>query len=201
VIPPLVMRYPQTAADVSRLDGSTRPAAENTPPPVPKRPAIVPVLRPPGAIDEASFLAGCTRCNECMEACPYDAILPAPSRMRQAAGTPMIDPDVSPCLMCSDAPCVNACEPKVLSHQASRLMGTARITEQLCLAHHGTTCTVCDERCPVSGAIRCEGGKPMIDESRCTGCGVCRFVCPAPENAILLMPIFARPPRPASPTG
>ncbi len=36
-------------------------------------------------------------------------------------------------------------------------------------------------------------GKPTVNEATCTGCGVCRSVCPAPENAILLMPIFLRP--------
>jgi ferredoxin-type protein NapG len=27
----------------------------------------------------------------------------------------------------------------------------------------------------------------------CTGCGVCQFVCPAPHNAVLLMPVPERP--------
>ncbi|WP_236625063.1 4Fe-4S binding protein [Rhodopirellula sp. SWK7] len=36
-------------------------------------------------------------------------------------------------------------------------------------------------------------GKPTVVEDACTGCGVCRYVCPAPENAILLMPALARP--------
>ena len=105
----------------------------------------------------------------------------------------MLDPDQQPCLMCEDFPCITACEPGVLTHRIPKVMGTAKVTEHLCLAYHGTTCTVCSERCPVSDVIDVREGKPVIDEARCTGCGVCRFVCPAPENAILLMPTFQRP--------
>ena len=75
-------------------------------------------------------------------------------------------------------------------------MGTARITPQTCLAWNAMTCTVCLEQCPVEGAIVMESGKPRVLEEHCTGCGVCRHVCPAPENAVLLMPTFIRPARP-----
>lgn len=157
------------------------------------RAPTIPMFRPPGAISEAQFLAGCTRCNECAQACPHHAIRPAPERLGPLAGTPTIEPDLAACMMCEDFPCIQACEPGVLSDAASKVMGTARITEPLCLAHQGTTCTVCSERCPVEGAIVVTRGRPSVDETTCTGCGVCRFVCPAPENAILLMPAFLRP--------
>ncbi|MGV3484968.1 MAG: 4Fe-4S dicluster domain-containing protein [Planctomycetaceae bacterium] len=186
----LVMRYPQTLADVT---GPTPAANAAQPNNFSARRRTIPVLRPPGAIDEASFLAQCTRCNRCVEACPHDAIVHAPARLREAAGTPMLDPDRSPCRMCDDLPCITACEPNVLTSLVPVLMGTAKVTEHLCLAHHGTTCTVCSERCPVAGAIQLDQGKPTVDESACTGCGICRYVCPAPENAILLMPTFHRP--------
>lgn len=158
----------------------------------PSRAAAIPVFRPPGAIEESQFLAGCTRCNACAAACPHQAIVQAPNRLRGLQGTPILDPDSQPCLMCEDTPCISACEPGVLSNAAPKIMGTARVTEHLCLAHHGTICTVCSERCPVEGAIEVADGKPTIAGDVCTGCGVCRYVCPAPENAILLMPMFAR---------
>ncbi|WP_315852633.1 4Fe-4S dicluster domain-containing protein [Rhodopirellula islandica] len=153
----------------------------------------IPVHRPPGAIDEFQFLAGCTRCGDCITACPYNAIVQAPDRLGAVAGTPVIDADTSACLMCEDFPCIASCEPGVLVDTIPPIMGTARITEHLCLAHHSTTCTVCSERCPVDDAIAVTDGKPVIKEDTCTGCGVCRYVCPAPENAILLMPAFSRP--------
>ncbi|WP_442510954.1 4Fe-4S dicluster domain-containing protein [Novipirellula sp. SH528] len=187
--PPLVMRYPRTTREVGAVDAE--PEKSSTPNAARRR--TIPVLRPPGAIDEESFLNECTRCNRCIEVCPHDAIIHAPPRMREAAGTPMIDPDHQPCMMCDDFPCITACEPGVLTTHVRPMMGTAVVTEHLCLAHHGTTCTVCSERCPVEGAIQVSEGKPKVKESACTGCGVCRYVCPAPENAILLMPAFIRP--------
>jgi ferredoxin-type protein NapG len=186
------MRYPKTLREVGAGDSDIIENTEQIPAFAARRRSI-PVLRPPGAIDEIRFLEGCTRCDECRKACPHDAIIHAPARMREAAGTPMIDADHQACLMCEDFPCITACEPGVLSSLVPPMMGTAKVTEHLCLAHHGTTCTVCSERCPVEGAIAVNNGKPTVNEASCTGCGVCRYVCPAPENAILLMPSFLRP--------
>lgn len=152
-----------------------------------------PVLRPPGAIEEEAFLDGCTKCNACVEACPHDAITHAPLRFRRAAGTPMIDPIESPCRMCEDFPCISACEPNVLRMSMPKKMGIARIDMFTCLAHTGSYCTVCSEHCPVDGAIELTNGKPRINEETCTGCGVCQHVCPAPANAVLLMPVKERP--------
>jgi ferredoxin-type protein NapG len=211
---PLVMRYPKTADDIepSEATKAEPPKPEPTTRHIggiaieavaptrltPTQAKTIPVFRPPGAIEEGQFLAGCTRCNDCADACPHDAIRKAPERLGSIAGTPTIQADTAACMMCEDFPCIAACEPGVLVDSIPKIMGTARVTEQLCLAHHGTTCTVCSERCPVQGAIRVADGKPTIVEHACVGCGVCRYVCPAPENAILLMPAFLRPALPTT---
>ncbi len=160
----------------------------------------IPVFRPPGAVEESQFLAGCTRCGDCITACPYQAIRLAPatdsmiaSRQR-IVGTPIVDADVQACLMCEDFPCIAACQPGVLSPTNPPIMGTAFITAQLCLAYQQTPCSVCSQHCPVEDVIRVDDGKPAITQDNCTGCGVCRQVCPAPENAILLMPALSRLP-------
>lgn len=201
----LVMRYPKTGRDVKPEDDPLPASSSRTiggiaiDPVAPTKLSVsktartLPVFRPPGAIEENQFLAGCTRCSDCRDACPYDAIRKAPERLGAIAGTPVIEADTAACLMCEDFPCITACEPGVLVHSHPKVMGTAKVTQHLCLAHHGTTCTVCSERCPVDGALNVSEGKPTIDEEVCTGCGVCRYVCPAPENAILLMPTFNRP--------
>lgn len=161
----------------------------------------LPIHRPPGAVDEVSFLSGCTRCNDCISACPVGAIVIAPDRFREAAGTPMIDPHASACIMCEDAPCIAACKPGVLRPDQPRKMGVAWIQTMACLAHTGSFCTVCSERCPVPNAISLQAGKPTIHAEACTGCGVCAGVCPAPTNAVVVMPLADRPriPREQSP--
>ena len=168
------------------------PASQHTPPSE-RFVRSFPVLRPPGAVREEDFLAGCTKCEACIQACPHHSIIQAPIRFRRAAGTPMIDPVQQPCWMCADYPCIAACEPQVLQLGLPKQMATARIESFSCLAWQGSFCTVCSEQCPVPDAIRLDAGKPRIVEKVCTGCGVCQYVCPAPENAILLMPLPERP--------
>lgn len=174
------------------LSALAREMAGPAPPARLARPAaFVPVLRPPGAVPEADFLAGCTRCGDCIRACPHRAIILAPERLRGAGGTPIIDPAAQPCLMCPDTPCITACAPMVLRRPDDEPIppiGTARIATVDCLAHQGTTCTTCSERCPVEGAIVLTGGRPQVDPGRCTGCGICHHVCPAPRNAVLVLP-------------
>ena len=69
------------------------------------------------------------------------------------------------------------------------------IQTNLCLAWRHVPCSVCRERCPESGAIAVEEGRPMIVADRCTGCGDCVAVCPAPIMAIR-MQRAARPENP-----
>lgn len=205
---PLVKRYPKSADDLDTQQRDPVAASAQLPartvagisieavPPTSVSSAslrTIPVFRPPGAIEERQFLAGCTRCNDCSTACPHNAIRPASLRIAAVAGTPTIEADIVACQMCEDFPCIAACKPGVLTNQIPAIMGTAIITAHLCLAYHGTTCTVCSERCPVEGAIAVASGRPTINEQVCTGCGVCRYVCPAPENAVLLMPALFRP--------
>ena len=171
------------------------PAREPADSPVqasPKSEKLLTILRPPGAVDERAFLAGCTKCNECANACPVEAIFSAPPRFGSAAGTPMIDPMQAPCVMCEDTPCIAACEPNVLQAELGLRMGTAKIKQPHCLAFNGTICTVCSERCPVEGALALDQGRPVINEQACTGCGVCQYVCPAPYNAIAILPVASR---------
>jgi Pyruvate/2-oxoacid:ferredoxin oxidoreductase delta subunit len=69
----------------------------------------------------------------------------------------------------------------------------ALILDRFCLAHQGSFCTVCIERCPEPGAILTENGKPCVVADLCTGCRVCHDVCPAPKKAVFFV---SRKPRP-----
>ena len=182
------------SAPVRRLDLDGAPAPRGAF----GRGRVLPVHRPPGALPEAEFLAGCTRCMDCARACPHEAIVTAPARLQAAAGTPVIDAASAPCLLCADMPCVTACAPGVLRSDRPQRMGSARVVERACLGALGLGCTVCVERCPVPGVMRLERGRPVIEAAACVGCGVCLHVCPAPEKAILLLPLPDRPPTLAS---
>ncbi len=142
--------------------------------------------RPPGAVAEGQFLASCTRCGECVTACPPRAILCAPPEAgEKRAGTPFIDPIRQPCVMCIDTPCITACEPGVLRDELPRKMADARVDKLACLAWLGQPCRLCVDQCPVEGAISMDDAhRPAISPEACTGCGVCVQVCPAPRNAI-----------------
>ncbi|MBK1879889.1 4Fe-4S binding protein [Pelagicoccus mobilis] len=63
----------------------------------------------------------------------------------------------------------------------------AVIQGRYCLAYQNSFCSVCSERCPESGAIEVRKGIPTVDADHCTGCGICRDLCPAPTNAILMI--------------
>lgn len=174
---------------VQRLDA---PAPRPEPRRLRRSGRALPIHRPPGAVAEAEFLAGCTKCSDCAGACPHEAIRPGGARLGAAQGTPVIDAASAPCYSCEDRRCATACLPGVLSPRGSGRMGEARIVDHSCLAVRGVGCSTCVEQCPVPGAIRLERGRPRIDPEHCTGCGVCLFVCPAPQKAILLLPARAR---------
>ncbi len=141
----------------------------------------VPLLRPPGAISEKQFLQACSRCDECIHACPKDAIQRAPKKMGFLVfNTPYIDPMRNPCVMCTDLPCISACPDKALlpvQELTDVNMGYAILDKKKCQAYGETFCQQCVIDCPVPGAIFQVNDKPVIDKNICTGCGVCMRSC------------------------
>jgi ferredoxin-type protein NapG len=170
-------------------------------PPAPTLPVL---HRPPGAIEELAFTAQCTKCDACVQACPVDAITHAPTIFAKAAGTPIIEPKTKACVMCDERACIAACQTEgsgVLDPALPEKMGTARVLQPSCLAFMGESCQTCYDECPVEGAIELVAGVPSIDAGPCTGCGKCQEVCPAPRNAIAIIPMAKRPPRKTLDTG
>ena len=151
--------------------------------------------RPPGAVAEGQFLAACTRCDACSDACPPKAIRIADNTFGpRREGTPYIDAAIQACVMCEDTPCIQACEPGVLRHELPVRMALVQVHEGGCLAWQGEPCIVCADACPVEGAITHDpGSRPRIDESHCTGCGTCLQVCPVGSDGIHLEPAPTRP--------
>ncbi len=71
--------------------------------------------RPPGAMDEPSFTAECSGCDQCMAACPHNVIMIEDMEAR----LPVIFPEEAPCLSCEGYPCVASCPTDALSFQNS----------------------------------------------------------------------------------
>lgn len=79
----------------------------------------------------------------------------------------------------------------------------AVIAGRHCLAYQGTSCTTCVEHCPIDGALLLEKGLPRVVPAICTGCRLCQEACPAPQEAIRIVPRppGMPPPSPAETTG
>jgi ferredoxin-type protein NapG len=164
-------------------------------------------LRPPGALDEADFLAACIRCGLCVRDCPYDTLALAElGHDGPATGTPFFIARETPCEMCDDIPCVAACPTGALDKGLTNIddadMGVAVLIDQeTCLNALGLRCDVCYRVCPaIDKAITLElqhnvrSGHhaifmPTVHSDACTGCGKCEKSCVLPgEAAIKVLP-------------
>ena len=130
-------------------------------------------LRPPGAVGEAIFLERCTKCSDCLKACPHESIV------IHQDGTPVIYPDQMPCYLCDDTPCIAACATEALLPVGSvneARMGVAVINHRLCTAGQG--CHACVSKCPTDAlTMDFDAQRLVVAVERCVGCGMCEHVC------------------------
>lgn len=140
------------------------------------RTALVPSpQRPPWALAEAAFLSACTRCGECVSACPTGLLQTGAGRY------PYADFNHGHCTFCGD--CSRACAPHAIGADLAARPWDIRISiASSCLTEQGVVCRTCGELCEVA-AIRFTptlGGvsRPQLDAERCTGCGECLAPCP-----------------------
>lgn len=146
-------------------------------------------LRPPGAVEEASFLERCTKCSDCIEACPPGAIV-----AHGTDGTPVLFADQSPCVLCEDLPCIAACATEALlpvDRISDVHMGLAVITHRLCTASQG--CHACVSKCPTDAlAMDFESLRLAISSESCVGCGICESVCKTVNDHVAIRVTPAR---------
>ena len=138
-------------------------------------------LRPPGALDEVEFLATCTRCDACLDACPHHAIRKLSIDAGLAANTPFIEPRTQACLLCEDFPCITACDDHALLPVLCPEyveMGRALIKDA-CMTYENKVCTLCYDACPFPEKAIEIGSDyhPRVLEA-CVGCGLCEYACP-----------------------
>jgi ferredoxin len=125
------------------------------------------VVRPPGALPEAEFLARCTKCGQCMRICPSNVIQPAGLQAGlEGLWTPLLDFRIGTsgcqfnCVACGHLCPTAAIRPLSLAErmglgdftgQGPVRIGTAFIDRGRCLPWAmDRPCIVCQENCPVS---------------------------------------------------
>lgn len=142
--------------------GQARPKSEN---------------RPPWALAENEFIDRCTRCGDCLKACPTHILVVGDG------GYPTVSFAIGECTFCGD--CLHACHPGALRRDIPEQPAWPykALIEESCLPRHGVECRVCGDYCEPR-AIRFAprlGGSPLpkLDAERCTGCGACVAPCPA----------------------
>ncbi|MHB1398364.1 MAG: 4Fe-4S binding protein [Trichloromonadaceae bacterium] len=155
------------------------------------------LLRPPGAVAEAEFLARCIRCGECMKVCIGQALHPA-FLQAGAAGlwTPLLIARIGyceyNCTLCGQVCPTGAIRLLPLEEKRKTVIGLAVFDRDRCLPFaRGEECLVCEEHCPTpQKAILFEEQEvifegtprrlkiPRVVTKRCIGCGICETRCP-----------------------
>ena len=161
------------------------------------------LIRPPGALPEMEFLALCSRCGECMVACPTNTLQPI---WLDAGFMGLFSPGLnlrrgycSPdCRMCGEICPTDAIRNLSKEERVWAKTGTAVIFRRKCLAwEQQKSCMVCDEVCPYKAVeFRKELGNPVpvpqVREEKCAGCGYCEHFCPVQnQSAIVVTPMGA----------
>lgn len=142
-------------------------------------------IRPPGALAENLFLDQCSRCADCLPACPTNIIVSGNGQY------PKLDFSKGECTFCNR--CIQACPSGALVQEVAQAPWLLASIGSACLAVSGVDCRICGEACPEQ-AIRFRpaiGGiaQPDFNAGQCTGCGAC--VAPCPTQAISMEAHYA----------
>ena len=143
-----------------------------------------PVVRPPGAQDDALFYAGCIHCQKCIEMCPKHAI--TISHLEDGIlqmRAPKMDFKAGWCDFCEEVEggpvCYAVCPTDAIQRieEPTVDIGIAVLKKEWCLAYRGTGCHSCVDACEYDALELDEAGIPVVDEDACNGCGACEFDC------------------------
>ncbi len=153
-------------------------------------------LVPPGSFSAAHLAEHCTACQLCISECPNQVLHPSNGL------STLMQPEMQfkdgacrpECTRCSHVCPTGAIRPITRAEKSSIQIGHAVWIGKNCLINtDGITCGNCARHCP-NGAIQMMMKNPnddyspkipVVDTTRCIGCGMCESVCPArPFSAI-----------------
>jgi len=153
------------------------------------RPSETKTIHPPGATEPALYNVLCSRCGNCIKACPTKILLPDSDFSNPLSWmTPAVSFKSGYCLETCNL-CGKVCPTGAItlfSTEAKRslFMGTAHIRTADCYLSNNRECIKCREACKYNAVAFLQESNifnmlPAIDPQKCVGCGACEVVCPA----------------------
>ncbi len=148
-----------------------------------KSPRLEPnAIHPPWSLETSAFIEKCTRCDECISACPEKIL------KKGDGGYPEVNFIAGECTFC--AKCVEACDSGAFKKTATKGddlkpedAWNLNITfKENCLSLNAVICRACGDHCDeqaIQFKLKLGGiSEPQVDHEECTGCGACVSVCP-----------------------
>lgn len=145
-------------------------------------------IRPPGSLPEPFFTALCSRCGNCIQACPTGLLKPIQSGLRIATPKADFTPDDPTwcnehCRSCSEVCPTGAIRPFEIKDKKDLPFAQAVFVFEYCRLYDDVECSVCSRECPYE-AVSYQWSEEeyrrmvVIDNEKCTGCGWCLATCP-----------------------
>ena len=121
-------------------------------------------------------MENCSHCEqECVSSCSQ-SIIRLHMDEHTRAGTPWLDFSVTGCTFCGD--CAEAC-PSIESYEKeSSYIENLQVAEASCLTWNDVFCMSCIGKCDVRALRLDERRRLILNDSLCTGCGMCVHACP-----------------------
>ena len=127
-------------------------------------------------------MESCSQCEqECAASC-LPGIISIHTDEHEHAGTPWLDFSVTGCTLCGD--CAEACPSLDSYEKESFRMDNIQLAKTSCLTWNNIFCMSCLGKCDVRALRLDERRRLILNDSLCTGCGMCIHACPVNALAI-----------------